>query len=462
MIKITPYGAAKMVTGSLYLFELDNGKKFLVECGMFQGENEELNYKPFPFDPKEIEYVIITHAHLDHIGLLPKLIEEGFEGEIISTPATRDIAHIMLMDAAHVQEEEWKSQIKRAKRRGEYVPEPLYTMEDVFYTMSRFKISVSYEGEIELWDGKVKVKFKDAGHILGSSFLEIKIDNKNIVFSGDLGNPGKPIIKDPQNTSFENVDLLIIESTYGKRKHKSIEESIEELKEAILETFSKGGNVLIPSFALERAQDILFYLFQFYKEGILPKQTIIFLDSPLAINATKIFKAHTECFDTETAEMLRKGEDPFHFEKVKYTRTVEESKKINDVNSYGIIIAGSGMCQGGRIKHHLKHNLWRPESSVVFVGYQAKGTLGRKIIDGAKEVFIYGEKVQVNSKIYTINGFSAHADKDELIRWASEIKGKNMALVVHGEEEESKSLNDALNSIGFQSQIAEIGKTIIV
>ncbi len=454
-MKITPLGAAGTVTGSMYLFETDSGHRFIVEAGMFQGREEELNYEELPFNPAEIEYVIVSHVHLDHIGRLPLLVKRGFNGHIISTPANRDLASIMLMDAAHVQEEEYQHQLKRGARRGEIPPEPLYDIEDVILTMAKFDKTVNYEGRFYLYDDVV-VTFRDAGHILGSSFLEMEIEGKKVVFSGDLGNKGKPIVRDPEYPSLENPDLVMIESTYGNRDHKSIEESVEELKEAIVSTLKRGGNVLIPSFALERAQDILFYIREFKEEGAIPRSTPVFLDSPLAINATRIFLAHTECFDEETLKILRSGKDPFRFEGLHFTRSANESKKINNIPGGAIIIAGSGMCTGGRIKHHLKHNLWREESSVIFVGYQAKGTLGRKIVDGAKEVEIYGERIVVRAQIYTINGFSGHAGRSTLLEWANSVKGKERILVVHGEPDQSAALADGLKQLGYRKvQIAE-------
>ena len=460
-VRITPIGAAGTVTGSMYLFEY-KGHKFLIEAGMFQGHLEPLNYEDFPFDPKEIEFIILSHPHLDHIGLLPKLVREGFSGEVIATPATRDIASIMLLDAAHLQEEDWKIEHRKALRRGEEIPEILYDVQDATMAMHRFGRTVSYEGKFEPFDG-VSFWFRDAGHVLGSAFLEIDFDGTKVVFSGDLGHKGKPIIRDPERIATRDVDLLIIESTYGKRDHRSVEESVQELKEAIQRTIERGGNVLIPSFSLERAQDILFYLREFYEQGELPPNARVFLDSPLAISATQIFRAHPECFDEETLELVRSGIDPFLFPGVRFTRSVDESKRINDIRSGAIIIAGSGMCTGGRIKHHLKHNLWRPECSVIFVGYQAHGTLGRRIVDGAKEVTIYGERIAVQAEIYTINGFSGHAGRSGLLEWADGVQGKHRALVVHGEPEESQSLADGLRSLGFEDvQVAERLKPIEV
>ncbi len=459
-MKITPLGAAGMVTGSMYLIESDSGKKFIMEAGFFQGKHEKLNYEPLPFDATGIDNIIVSHVHLDHIGRLPLLIKNGFNGQIISTPANRDLASIMLLDAAHLQVEEYQHQLKRGIRRGELPPEPLYDIEDVVLTMAKFNKTVNYEGRYYITDDIV-ITFRDAGHILGSSFLELDVEGKKIVFSGDLGNKGKPIIRDPEYPSIEAPDLLMIESTYGNRDHKSVEESVEELRTAIVETLKRGGNVIIPSFALERAQDILFYIREFKEEGSIPRSTPVFLDSPLAINATKIFLSHTECFDEETLKILRSGKDPFRFEGLHFTRSANDSKKINDIKGGAIIIAGSGMCTGGRVKHHLKHNLWREENSVIFVGYQAEGTLGRRIVDGEKEVEIYGERIMVRARIYTINGFSGHAGRSMLIEWANSIKEKKRALVVHGETDQSAALARSLKEIGYaEVSIAEYGVPI--
>ncbi len=446
MVKIKFLGAAGTVTGSMYLFDVD-GRKFLLESGMFQGEHEieERNYNEFPFDPAEIEYVIITHGHLDHLGLVPKLVAEGFNGEIITTPATRDIASIMLLDAAKLQEEEAYALSKRNERRGLPPVEPLYDVSDAVMSLSKFTKIVHYSRPLTLFDS-IEITFRDAGHILGSAFVEMNFKNgPKFVFSGDLGNYNKPIVRDPDAPVMKDADYVMMETTYGDRVHKSVEESVRELKEAIQDTFERGGNVIIPSFALERAQDILYFLREFYEQGELPKGTKVFLDSPLAISATRIFKAHPECYDDEARELLKEHKDPFTFPGLRFTRSVEESKKINDIKSGAIIIAGSGMCTGGRVKHHLKHNLWRKESSVVFVGYQARGTLGRKIIEGHESVIIYGEEVKVRAKVYTINGFSSHAGKDGLLDWARKFDDPTFVLV-HGEPESREAFAKSLEA----------------
>ncbi len=453
MVKIKFLGATGTVTGSMYLFDV-NGRKFLLEAGLFQGprELEERNYREFAFAPSEIEYIILTHGHLDHIGILPRLVKEGFNGEIITTPATRDIASIMLLDAAKIQEEEAYSMSKRNMRKGLPPVDPLYDVGDAVLALRHFTKMVNYGESVTLFD-TVNITFRDAGHILGSAFVEMEFENgPKLVFSGDLGNYNKPIVRDPDSPVMKDADYVMIETTYGNREHKSIEESVEELREAIVDTFRRGGNVIIPSFALERAQDILYYLREFYEDGTLPRGAQVFLDSPLAISATNIFRAHPECFDDETREILKRHKDPFSFPGLKFTRSVEESKKINHINSGAIIIAGSGMCTGGRIKHHLKHNLWREEASVVFVGYQAKGTLGREIIEGKEKVTIYGEEVRVRARIYTINGFSSHAGRDGLLDWTEKFADPEF-LLVHGESESQEAFQTLLKERGRRVSI---------
>ena len=458
-MEISFLGACGTVTGSMYLITTDKKRKILVDGGVFQGEWEDLNHSSFPFDPYEIDYVILTHAHLDHIGRLPKLVKEGFEGKILGTPATLDLARIILMDAAKLQSEEFETQKKRNDRKGIETREPLYTLEDAIATMSYFKPISGYDKEIEILQG-VTITWRDAGHILGSAFLEMTIDGHKLVFSGDLGNRNKPIIRDPESIKMKDAELIVVESTYGSRLHKSIEESKEEFLNALKETLPKG-NVVIPSFAIERAQDLLYYIREFKEEGLLSKDVKVFLDSPLAISATNIFRAHKECFDDEARELLKQKRDLFSFPNLFFTRSKEASMEINNIKSGAIIIAGSGMCTGGRIKHHLKHNLWREECAVIFVGYQAAGTLGRRIVDGEEEVEIYGETVKVNAKIYTINGFSAHADQQEILDWVSSVEKNTKVVVTHGEEVERDALAEKLKELGFNEILKPKLKDII-
>ena len=430
-------GAARTVTGSCFL--LKNSSNVLIDIGMFQGSVEKRNHKPFPFNPSDIDCVIITHSHLDHIGLLPKLVKHGFDGEIYSTKATEELAEHMLRDSAKIQEEEAYTQTKKNLRKGLPKVYPLYTEEDVERC---FKLKWICKNEFYIDD--MHVKFKNSGHILGSAFVEIEVDKK-IIFSGDVGEPNRPIIKD---TEFpDKTDYLVVESTYADRNHKSVEESVKELKDAINDTFERGGNVIIPSFALERTQEILYILHKLYYSNEIP-ECQIFLDSPLAIDITQVFLKHPELYDKETLNEFKRR-NPFYIPNLQFARSVEESKEINEIKSGAIIIAGSGMCNGGRVKHHLKHNLWRRECSIVFVGYQVKGTLGRRIVDGAKKVRIYGENIAVKAKIYTINGFSAHAGRDYLIEWSCKSDADKI-FVVHGEFDKNLMLANALKQRGFE------------
>ncbi len=443
--KITFYGAAKGVTGSSFLLGI-RGQKILVDCGLFQGLEQDKNHLPFPCKLKDISYLILTHSHIDHCGRLPCLIKEGFKGKIIATKATLQLAKIMLLDAAKVMREHYKTLYKKSKRQGlELPPPPLYDELDVLESFKNIQIETYYNQPLYLKEENLKITFWDAGHILGSAFVEIEdlLTGKKILFSGDLGNKNKPIVRD-YTLPPEEIDYVLIETTYGDRDHKSFEESKKELLEAIRNTFKKGGNVLIPTFALERAQELLFVLREFYQQGLLPP-CYIFLDSPLAIKATKIFLNNPEFFDEETLQIFHK-EDPFHLPNLYFTEDIEESKAINNINSSAIIIAGNGTLTGGRILHHLKYNLWREECSIIFVGYQPKGTLGRKIVDGADKIFLFGEEIPVRAKVYTINGFSSHAGQKELLNWLQAIKKPEKIFLVHGEEEKMAVFKDLIKT----------------
>lgn len=413
-MKLQFFGATKTVTGSCFLLQTKD-KNILIDCGIFQENNKEyLNYEPFPFNPRKIDLAVLSHAHLDHSGLIPKLVKEGFKSKIIATPATKDLVEIMLFDALKVQKNENYRQL-------------LYDEKDIQKTMKQIE-TLPYRKEFN-FDG-ITIKFLDAGHILGSATVEIKIDNKKVVFSGDIGRKGYPILRDPE-PPYE-ADYLVMESTYGNRLHKSLDESINELLEAVKDTFKKGGNVIIPAFAVGRTQDLLYILNRSVKKGLIEPLNV-YLDSPLAEEATRIYLSHLEVFDDEALREFRNPKKTAL--KLHFIETVEESKKLNGIKSNAVIIAGSGMCQGGRVVYHLYHNIHREECSIVFAGFQAKGTLGRKIVDGEKEVPILGKMIPVRARIYTIGGFSAHADQQELLQWISSIKTKPEIFLLHGEEE---------------------------
>jgi len=455
------FGAAKVVTGSAHL--LDTGKsKILIDCGMFQGLEENKNYEPFGFDPKEIDALIITHGHLDHVGRIPLLYKGGFKGKVFAHPATFDIAKIVLMDAGKLQEEEYKTKYKKAQRRGKEkeVRKPLFTQDEVkeiFKKMNRQKIE--YDKKIKITKD-IKATFKDAGHILGSSFVEIDFKEfdikKRIVFSGDLGNKNNGILPKPHTPTY--ADALFIESTYGDRNHKNIDDSIREFKSVIINTLLNGGNVLIPTFAIERAQQILCILKEMSEEKSLPKNAKVFLDSPMATKVTTVYKKWDQLLSKKCQKYKK---HPFEFDQLRLVRDVEESKAINKIERGAVIIAGSGMCNGGRILHHMKHRIWNPRNALLFVGYQAKGTLGRDIIDGAKFIRIYHEEIIVKSKIYTINGFSAHADQKELLEWMNEFEKLDRIFLIHGEYDKQVIFKSVIHSyFDKKAHIVEQGEKI--
>ena len=437
-MKLSFHGADRGVTGSCHLIEC-NSIRILVDCGLYQGgrEAEEGNAKPFGFDPAKIDCVLLTHAHLDHCGRLPLLAKRGFRGEIVTTSATRELARLVMVDAAHIQEEEARKQaLRSAHHRRHSAPDtPLYSILDAFNALDLFGRTANYNQAIEIAPG-IRATFMDAGHILGSAsiFLELEEQGqqKSVLFSGDLGNTGRPLLRDPVTPP--RADVVVMETTYGDRLHKPFKPSVEEFYEAVADTFRRGGNVVIPTFALERAQEILYFLREGIEQGKLPHTTQAFLDSPMAISATEIFEHHPECYEPETAELFREGRDPFHLPGLHFTRESTESMAINQIGGGAIIMAGSGMCTGGRIKHHLRHNLGRHDSSVIFVGYAATGTLARQLIDGEKSVRIFNEEIAVHARIYTINGFSAHADQAELLAWHGRMEGVGQTFLVHGEE----------------------------
>ena len=461
-MKVTCVGAAGTVTGSNYLIETE-GVKVLVDCGMFQGSRqmEERNYLDFPYDPGTVSHLLLTHAHIDHSGLIPKLVRNGFSGSILCTPATADLCRIMLADSAHIQEmeAEWRNRKKRRAGRHRLI-EPLYTQDAAAAAMEYF-MPVNY-GNHSILSPYVRVRFSDAGHILGSAIIELWVKEKDrevkIVFSGDLGSINQPIISDP--TYIQKADVVFIESTYGNRIHKSKESTYQELKEVIIAAHKDGGNVVIPAFAVERTQEVLYVLNELYQKKQIPSMDV-YIDSPLAISATETFVKHPECFDETTINKLRAGSHPLDFPGMHFSRSAEESMRLNEIKSGAIIIAASGMGHAGRIKHHLRHNLWRPEAHIVFVGYQAQGTTGRLIVDGAKRVKIFGEEVTVKANIHTIGGFSAHADKDGLLKWLRYFNPTPSAtVIIHGEPSSSLAfsnyVSEELNISPIVPQLGEI------
>lgn len=458
-MKISFHGADRGVTGSCHLVECA-GKRVLIDCGLYQGGRElsEENAAPFGFDAAAIDFVLLTHAHLDHCGRLPLLVKRGFRGEIIATAATRELARVVMLDAARLQEEEAKYQGRKAARRGsEEVPQPLYTTLDALDTLDYFGRNAAYGQSLALAPG-LRASFLDAGHILGSAsiclYLEEDGRSSSVAFSGDLGNSGRPLLRDPVPPS--RVDAVVMETTYGDRLHKPLQPSVEEFYQAIEDTFRRGGNVIIPTFALERAQELLYYLREGVESGRLSKSMQVFLDSPMAISATEIFRRHPECFDSEAFAEFGHGRDPFMLPGLHFTRETADSMDINRISGGAVVLAGSGMATGGRIRHHLKHNLWRQNSSVIFVGFAAKGTLARQIIDGAKTIRLFDEEIPVRARIHTINGFSAHADRAELLAWHQRV-GATRTFLVHGEEEVMRQFGTLLENT--QVEMPEIGQS---
>ena len=470
-MKITFLGATKIVTGSNFLVEAA-GKKFLVDCGLYQGkaELEEQNYREFDYNPAEIDFMLLTHAHIDHSGRIPKLYNDGFKGPIYAHKATCDLCQIMLPDSGHIQEmeAEWKN--KKRIRKGQPTRGPLYTAEDALKCMEIF-VPVKYDEIIQVSEN-IYVRFNDAGHMLGSSTIEIwaKEDGKETkaVFSGDLGNNDIPLLSEP--TMIDNCDYLVMESTYGSRLHIRNDQKAELFLKIVSETIDNGGTVVIPSFAVGRTQEILYEINkikenrhdeEFLREYRTLMKVPVYVDSPLAISATQVFKENMDLFEDEVKEEIERGNNPLEFPGLKFTQTADESKALNESDEPSIIISASGMCDVGRIKHHLKHNIWNPKSTILFVGYQAPGTLGYEIVNGAKKVTIFGEEFAVNARIEYIEGYSGHADQEGLMNFVYSFYNKPKHIfLVHGEEESQEVLrNKILENTGIGVTIPEYGET---
>jgi metallo-beta-lactamase family protein len=428
-------GGVRTVTGSATLLQ-KGSIEWLVDCGMYQGGRtlEERNRNLRSYRAENLAFILLTHAHIDHSGLIPKLVREGFRGKVICTKATFELCEVMLRDSGHIQEMEAEWQNRKGRRSGKKRLDPLYTVKDAEASLQYFQ-PVRYDELFSPAEG-IKAQFRDAGHILGSAIIEIWTEEggseRKLVFSGDLGSPGHPIVRDP--TWIEEADLLWLESTYGDRLHKSRDETVQELFQIIRQAIQDQAKVIIPAFAVERTQDVIFTLGQLIRKGLIPSLPV-YIDSPLAISATEIFKRNSDCFDRETREILSSGGNPLSLPQLIYTRTTEESRAINGDSKSGIIISASGMCDSGRILHHLKHHLWQESSHIVILGYQAAGSIGRRIVDGAKTVRLFGEEIAVKAHIHTLGGFSAHADQKGLLEWLSHFKTSGLEVLInHGEE----------------------------
>ncbi len=451
------WGAAQTVTGSMHLVEAD-GQRLLLDCGMAQGRREEakkLNSE-FPFNPESIDAVVLSHAHLDHSGKLPMLVKKGFSGSIFSTSATRDLCSAMLADSASLQEMDAKYVNRQNEKQGLPFIKPLYTLHDVARTMRLFQ-TVEFQRPLQILPG-IKMTFRNAGHILGSASVALEIaesrDKKkvtNLAFTGDLGRRGAAVVKDPD--IIDRADVLITESTYGGRDHGPMDEAQKNLARVVKETANNGGLLIIPAFAVGRTQDVVYHLHELMQSGEIP-QMPVYVDSPLATNITEIFRAHPECYDEETEQLLMQdgGDDPFGFNMLRYTRSTEESKKLNNIRRPAIIISASGMCEGGRVLHHLRRNIGDPNTTVLFVGFQAENTLGRKLLRGDNSARIYGEEHEVRARMEKIDGYSAHADEGELLDFIDAIPNRpKHVFVVHGEPDATAAMAVGLARLGIEN-----------
>ncbi|MHA3902453.1 MBL fold metallo-hydrolase RNA specificity domain-containing protein [Castellaniella sp. WN] len=458
-MKLSFLGAAREVTGSCFLVETEN-TRFLVDCGMIQGgrEAEARNRKPFAFDPASIDFVLLTHAHIDHSGLLPRLVRSGFRGPIHTTGATSELLEVMLPDSAHIQETDARREARHS--RGKRPMPPLYTLRDAQECLKRVR-SIGYDQEFAP-HAEVRCRLRDAGHILGSAIIEISVTERGhvtrMVFSGDLGQPGRPILRDP--TPIQEADILVMESTYGDRLHQDLASTEDEMIAIVEQTlFKRGGNVIMPAFAVGRTQEVLYHLHRFVCEGRL-RRPQVFVDSPMATEVTRITRRHLELFDEEARRLSGWHERGADIPYLHFTASVEESMALNQIRSGAIIISASGMCDAGRIRHHLRHNLPRHECSVLISGFQAQGTLGRRLVDGARRVRLFGEDIPVHAEIHSIGGLSAHADQAALLDWAGHFRRPPArTFVVHGEPEAAQVLADRLHQrLGWRVTIPEYGQ----
>ena len=456
-MKIKFCGATSSVTGSCHLLSTDQ-HNVLLDCGQFQGGKamEAMNADPFPFEPSQVECMILSHAHIDHCGRIPLLVKRGFAGSIYCTDATADLLQVMLRDSAHIHEQEAEWKTKKALRAGKPAVEPLYTMADAEQALTLVK-PVLYDQQVEI-NPDMKIVFNDAGHILGSAITEIWVKEgekeAKVVFSGDLGMMDRPILRDP--TIIKKADYVIMETTYGNRNHPENSTSIQELLAIVLKTAQRGGNVVIPSFAVGRTQELVYEFNKFYEEHDELKEVLdkvmVYVDSPMATTATEVFRKNAQVFDEETKEYILKGDNPLDFKNLKFTRTAQQSQGLNMNHEPKVIISASGMCEAGRIRHHLKHNLWDSRNSIIFVGYQAEGTLGKMLVEGAKEITMFGEVIQVNAEIYNLGGFSGHADQNSLFTWLAGFQQKpKQVFLVHGEEDSKKDFGQLIHDkLGYE------------
>ncbi len=460
-MRLSFLGAARQVTGSKFWLQTPAGN-VLVDCGLYQGQEHPRvqNNLDLNIGPADIKWVLLTHAHIDHSGLIPRLYKLGFRGQVVTTAATADLCELMLLDSAHIQEEDAKFDLKKWRRYGRPgpPPQPLHTVQDVQQCLQTFQ-PVAYDEKIQLAPGLV-VRFRDAGHILGSASIEVWLtegdQEHKIVFSGDIGSPNRPILRDPQPPP--EADFVVIESTSGDRRHKPRAESVTRLRNIIRTTIKRRGHVLIPAFAVGRTQEVLFELADFIRAGDIP-QIPVFVDSPMAVEATEIFRRHPECFDQEMNQLIQSDQSPFRFPGLQIVRTREESMRINDFRKPCIIISASGMCTGGRIRHHLRHHLGHRQDTLLFVGYQAAGTLGREILDGAKRVQIFPREThRVRCKVESLDGFSAHADQAGLLAWLERVASNTPdVFVVHGEEQAAFALSKAIvDRLGLRVHVPEV------